>query len=243
MMRLRSSNKFSTGIVGAITLIPAITFMPKKWIERMQTIKNAGEDESFRGRLDAWEINFELAKLNPFTGVGLRNSYIQEIANLSVSGQTKVARAAHSIYFEILGGSGFVGLFLFLAIIVVAFLTARKIERSKDPSIPDWKRSFAKFAQMSLLVFCLGGASTSMEMWDGHLLIIALIAAMNNKIEVTRTTTRKRVQPKRNLGYRPRSQLPAPSLSQTRNTEPVYNRQNHTPEYAYHARHSNRQKF
>jgi hypothetical protein len=30
---------------------------------------------------------------------------------------------------------------------------------------------------MSMLIFGVGGASTSMEMWDGYLLIIALIGA------------------------------------------------------------------
>ncbi len=203
---LRSSNKIFMMLVGGVALVPAIAFMPKKWLERMQTIKSATEDESFRGRLDAWEINLELAKLNPFTGVGLRNSYLPEIASLTGPDKADAARAAHSVYFEILGGSGFVGLFLFLTIVGAAFFTARRIEKSKSPDIPEWKRSFGKYAQISLLVFCVGGASTSMEMWDGYLIIIALIAAMNSQVK---SFSIVRVKPKRNLvgTFRPRPNL------------------------------------
>jgi hypothetical protein len=31
---------------------------------------------------------------------------------------------------------------------------------------------------MSILVFAIGGASTSMEMWDGYLIVIALVTAL-----------------------------------------------------------------
>ncbi len=179
---LKSSHKLSLALVGGIALIPAIMFMPSKWIERMSTIKNAGEDASFQGRLDAWQINWELARDNPFTGVGLRNSYIEEVAILSVPpDKAATAKAAHSIYFEILGGSGFVGLFLFLSLLGYTFWRARQIETSKNPQTPEWKKSFARYAQMSLFIFCIGGASTSMEMWDGYLMIIALIAALSDE--------------------------------------------------------------
>lgn len=164
--------------------VPAINFMPDKWLTRMKTIGEAGEDASFRGRLDAWEINYRLAVDNPITGVGLRNSYNADIVALSAPDKVDAAKAAHSIYFEILGGSGFVGLAIFLTLFVTTILIARSIEFSKA-DIPDWHRNFARLAQISLLIFAVGGASTSMEMWDGYLLIIALIAALKRQRDVS----------------------------------------------------------
>jgi len=177
---LRSSHKIQLAISGMIMVIPALYFMPKKWIERMNTITEAGADASFQGRLAAWEINFRLALDNPITGVGLRNSYLEEVAIRAVpEALASQAKAAHSIYFEILGGSGFVGLGLLLTLIAVSFLKTRKIEKSSAANIPNWSRKFATYAQISLLSFCIGGASVSMEMWDGYLVLIALIGALS----------------------------------------------------------------
>ena len=176
---LQSRHKLTLGLIGAAAMIPLLMFMPQKWFDRMQTIAEAGADESFMGRVAAWEINFRLAVDNPVTGVGLRNSYSEEVAKLSAPEIAEKARAAHSIYFELLGGSGFVGLAVFLALIGGAVLVARRIEFSKAQNVPDWHREFARYSQMSLFIFCIGGASTSMEMWDGYLLIIALLGALS----------------------------------------------------------------
>ena len=100
---LKSSYKVSLALAGAAALIPAIMFMPSKWLERMGSISEAGQDASFMGRIDAWIINWSLAKDNPFTGVGLRNSYLDEIAIQSVSiEQAAHAKAAHSIYLSLI---------------------------------------------------------------------------------------------------------------------------------------------
>ena len=210
---LKSSYKVSLALAGAAALIPAIMFMPSKWLERMGSISEAGQDASFMGRIDAWIINWSLAKDNPFTGVGLRNSYLDEIAIQSVSiEQAAHAKAAHSIYFEILGGSGFVGLAIFLSMFAFAFLKARAIETSKNPNVAYWHRDFARYAKMSLFIFAIGGASTSMEMWDGYLVIIALIAALDRTIQSA--TSRKGYARKKSNGlrYRPRSQWSYPDI-------------------------------
>ncbi|MEO1014855.1 MAG: putative O-glycosylation ligase, exosortase A system-associated [Pseudomonadota bacterium] len=163
-------------------MVPAIAFMPSKWTERMSTISSAGEDESFMGRITVWKVNWKFAEQNPMTGAGLRVPYeddiVQQVAPELVD--KRIAAAAHSIYFEILGGTGFVGLFLFLTVIVSALLTAMATSRKGRGGKPEdatWNARFAHYAQVSLATFCIGGASVSMEMWDGYWMIIALIAA------------------------------------------------------------------
>jgi len=172
----KSSHKIALGGLGAVMAIPLVVFMPSKWLERMKTITNATEDASFRGRLDAWEINFRLALENPLTGAGLRNAYNPDIAALAAPEMADRARAAHSIYFEMLGGSGFIGLAIFLGLLFLAGFSARRLEKLQGV-IPPWKSQFGRYAKISLLGFCVGAASASMEMWDGYLLVIALVAA------------------------------------------------------------------
>ncbi len=176
---LRSNRKILilSGLVAL--MVPTLIFMPAKWTERMTTITSATEDASFQGRVDAWIINYKLAKQNPVTGVGLRNSYIRSIAAEADPARAEHAKAAHSIYFEILGGAGFVGLFLYLSLYASAMLIAWRLYLvgRKNDAAP-WKWNFAYYAQFSLSVFPVGGASTSMEMWDGYLVVSGLISAL-----------------------------------------------------------------
>lgn len=173
---LRARRKFLILAGLAVVLVPAVAFMPPAWKERMQTISQAAEDPSFMGRVDAWVVNMKLAQARPLTGAGLRNSYLKEIAATVDPVRAETAKAAHSIYFEVLGGAGFVGLALYLAAIASAYMAADAIR--KRAHAPPWAKRFAWFAQMSLAVFCVGGAAVSLEMWDGYLIVMALIAAV-----------------------------------------------------------------
>lgn len=176
---LRSKHKFTILAVLIMLTAPAIAFMPSKWTDRMTTITDATEDDSFMGRVDAWVINTKLAIENPVTGAGLRNSYNPKIAERVDPERAARAKAAHSIYFEVLGGTGFVGLAVFMSIIGSAILATLTLQRKTytEHGVEPWIPTFAYYAQMSIVVFCVGGASTSLEMWDGYLLVIALIAA------------------------------------------------------------------
>ena len=182
---LRSKHKFAILAGLVLVMAPTIAFMPGKWTDRMSTIGEATQDASFMGRVDAWVINYKLAVEHPMTGAGLRNSYEKEIAQSVDIERAESAKAAHSIYFEVLGGSGFVGLAIYLSLLAAAQLTAWRIYLSRaNERLAPWKWRFAYYAQMSLAVFAIGGASVSLEMWDGYLVIIALVSALS-KMAVT----------------------------------------------------------
>lgn len=175
-----------------------LMFMPAAWTERMATIGSAGEDASFQGRVDAWLINIRFANDNPLTGAGLRIPYEPDIAKKVAPELAESAKAAHSIYFEILGGSGYVGLSIFLMTLGLAVITAMvsaKRRQGSSRGSGSWTGRFNYFAQISLLTFCVGGASVSMEMWDGYWLIIALIAATARIPDEGTVITRPQTRP------------------------------------------------
>lgn len=211
---LRSRYKVAIGIGMALVAIPAIAFMPAQWTERMGTITSASEDESFMGRVDAWKINAELADKYPVTGVGLRNSYDADLAATVVDEDlASRARAAHSIYFEILGGTGYVGFALYMAILIAGIWSALRLQRNGKTvdGKPHWTGEFGRYAQISIVVFCVGGAAASMEMWDGYLLIITMIAATlrisekRQSIDLTNSLANKRFTWRiAARGYRPK---------------------------------------
>lgn len=203
---LRSRYKFLLA-AGALALaVPAIAFMPAKWTERMTTITEAGEDASFLGRVDAWVISTKLAVSNPLTGAGLRNSYLYDVAATVDPIRGERARAAHSIYFEMLGGTGFVGLALYLSLLGAAFISAWRIfARRSEEAMEPWKPELARAIQFTLIVFGIGGASVSMEMWDGYLIVVACASALASltpainkapdfsKLELTKPRTAPRI--------------------------------------------------
>jgi putative inorganic carbon (hco3(-)) transporter len=172
----------------AVVLLPlafgALNFMPENWSARMQSIAVAGEDSSFQGRVDAWIIATEIALRNPLTGGGFRVAYLQDVADAYLS-EPRQARAAHSIYFEILGSMGFVGLALFVSIIVLAFRNASWIRRhTKDQSSLQWARDLASMAQISLMAYCIAGAALSLEFWEGPWLMFVILARLRYEISM-----------------------------------------------------------
>ncbi len=171
---LGSRRKILVGALGALALLAALPTLPTDWTDRMATIAEADEDASFRARLEAWEINWLLARENPLTGAGLRVPYTDEAARLVSEHQP---RAAHSVYFEVLGGTGFVGLALYLGIFGYGILSAHRLARAKDEA-RKWMSAYGLAARNALLVFAVGGASVSMEMWEGYLIVIALVSAV-----------------------------------------------------------------
>ena len=188
---LRSDRKLLGAGLAAALVVAALPVLPEDWTARMETIAEADEDASFQGRLDAWTINLKLAQAHPLTGAGLRNSYESWISS-QVSGLTP--RAAHSVYFEILGGMGFVGLALYLLMLGYGLLAAMRAERAyaSDPG-GRWRGRFARQAQASLVTFAVGGASVSLEMWEGYLLIIALVSALP-RIDLAASTDRAGIE-------------------------------------------------
>ena len=173
----RSHRKVLFGGLAALAALPSLIMLPSTWTDRMGTIAEASQDASFTGRVDAWVINWELALANPITGTGMRVPYIPEVA-ATVSDRTP--RAAHSIYFEVLGGTGFVGLALYLGLFAVTMRTARKTEKTWAGT---WRADLARYGQISLIAFGVGGASASMEMWEGYLMVMALLSLTARSFE------------------------------------------------------------
>ena len=170
----RSQYKALVAAAGVLLMVPAVMLIPDRWVERISTIDEFETDGSFQGRVDAWYNNLEMALTYPLTGAGLRVPYLQSIVDNYQTGDRE-ARAAHSMYFELLGGTGFVGFFFFMAFLISGWVSLSKV-RKKTRDQPQWQWAYdlATMSQVSLASFFVGGASVSMEFWSGYMAIIAL---------------------------------------------------------------------
>ena len=84
--------------------------------------------------------------------------------------------AAHSIYFSVLGEHGWMGLFLFLLILFIAWQTASWIIRqAKGNAELEWLIHLSRMLQVSLVAYCVGGAFLSLSYYDLPWHLISLL--------------------------------------------------------------------
>ena len=170
---LKSRNKVSTGIV-VLLLIPVVFLaMSEQWHERMGTISEYQEDGSAQGRINAWYFAMEVAKSH-FMGGGFM---VFTPAMFKVyAPNPNDFHAAHSIFFQVLGEHGYIGLTIFLSLIAASLLTAQKIIRmvKKHPELK-WASDFAAMSQVSILGYMVGGAFLSLAYYDYFYYVVAAL--------------------------------------------------------------------
>ena len=173
----RSRNRFVGGALILLTSASLLSFMPESWFNRMHTIDNYQQDGSALGRLSAWSNAWHLAFDYPF-GVGF-NAGRQELFDKYSSAPEVGARAAHSIYFQVLGNHGFGGLALFLLFLFLTWRCASWL-RTHASRIPEahWCADLGAMVQVSLMGYLVGGAFLSLAYFDlpYDLMIMVVVA-------------------------------------------------------------------
>jgi probable O-glycosylation ligase (exosortase A-associated) len=173
-MLVRGRNRIVYLALAGIVLFFAVNFMPEHFLHRADTIADATQDESVQGRLFAWRVAFHYASDHFPFGAGFYGPQLPGIFHRYFPQET--THAAHSIYFQVLGEHGFIGLFLYLAILGAAFWRCSKII-SLTRGVPEqrWAHDLAMAIQASLFVFCVGGAALSMAYYDLFIIEVAML--------------------------------------------------------------------
>jgi putative inorganic carbon (HCO3(-)) transporter len=170
---LKSRNKLSTGIV-LLLMIPLVWLaMPEQWHARMSSINDYQSDGSALGRINAWYFAMEVARTHMLGGGFM--VFNPMMFSIYAPNPTDY-HAAHSIFFQVLGEHGYIGLALFVSIIGTAWLTANKIIKSARAH-PDlkWASDFAAMAQVSMVGYAVGGAFLSLAYYDYFWYIVAAL--------------------------------------------------------------------
>jgi probable O-glycosylation ligase (exosortase A-associated) len=170
---LKSRNKIFMALVGAVAVFSIVSIMPQQWSERMASIKNYEQDQSALGRINAWHMAFNLAQ-DRVLGAGFE-AFRPGMFAAYAPEPTRV-HDAHSIYFEVLGEHGFVGLALFLALGLTTWLTASRVIRigKKDPE-KRWAADLAAMVQVSLVGYASAGAFLGLGYFDMYYTLIAVV--------------------------------------------------------------------
>ena len=181
VMWWRNKSKVVFGGLLVLVGMGLIALMPSTWDERMSSITSYEQDGSAMGRINAWWMAWNLAK-DRFAGGGF-DIYTSQIFGAYAPNPNDI-HAAHSIYFQVLGEHGFVGLILFVLIWFSVWRSAGvlrkegvKHEQSK------WTADLGAMCQVSLVGYLIGGAFLSLAYFDLPYNILVLVVAARQWLE------------------------------------------------------------
>lgn len=164
-------------------MIAAVPFIPEQVFNRADTIESFEQDHSSMMRIQAWGVAFNVAKSNPL-GAGFAIDFTPNerwLSYASFLGEWyNQTRSAHSIYFQVLGEHGFVGLALFVSMLVMTFITLGRVKASAKRAGPA-AGNFAAYAgalQIGLVGYCVSGAFLNLAYFDMLYLYMILGAVM-----------------------------------------------------------------
>jgi len=183
----KSKYKVRFGLVLFVVVPLIFAFMPAAWFERMETMKTYEQDASAMGRLTAWEFAVDMASAR-ITGGGF-NSFVKEnymrfspeiVEKITATADGRF-QDAHSIYFEVIGEHGFIGLILFMSMIIMAFTTTRWIVKNAGNDAESaWIKELGSMLQISLVGYAVGGSFLGLAYYDlvYHLIAIVILLRM-----------------------------------------------------------------
>ena len=177
---LKSRSGLVPLLLGGILAISLPSLVPSSWFDRMSTIQTYNQDTSFEGRVAAWRTSMEIVRQRPLTGGGFSSTDLDWVTlSYHTPGSLDAGKAAHSIYFEVLGDHGFVGILLYLLLLAAAWRnTASVLAATAGNAGLAWANSLARMIQVSMVGFLVGGAALSMAYYDGFLVLLAVTAAL-----------------------------------------------------------------
>jgi len=171
----KTRTKFVTALALVVLVPVAIGFMPDKWWDRMSSIQRYDEDPSSLGRINAWKTAINVANDRPLVGGGFGIDNERVFSRYAPNPND--LHAAHSIYFQVLGEHGYVGLMLFLLLWYLVWRDAAWIIRqTRSHGELRWALDLARMIQVSLIGYAVGGAFQNQAYFDvPYDLLIALV--------------------------------------------------------------------
>ncbi|PLX75479.1 MAG: putative O-glycosylation ligase, exosortase A system-associated [Azoarcus sp.] len=163
--------------------IAALAVMPWSVGDKLNSITSYEEDSSAMGRINAWETAINIANDRPFgAGFEMYNGLVWGLyapnPTVDRASDPSIVRAAHSIYFQVLGEHGWIGLGLFLMIGWLVWRDAARLrKRTRDKPEFLWVFHLASMTQVALMGFAVGGAFLSLAYFDlpYNLLVIIVV--------------------------------------------------------------------
>lgn len=209
MLWLKSGSKLRTALLLLLVIPLVYSVMPEEWFSRMATLQDVKTDNSAMGRVNSWHFAFNLARDNLMGGGFL--TFTPRMFSLYAPNPLDV-HAPHSIYFQVLGEHGFIGLAIFLLFLIAAWRTGSRVaEACAERAEQQWAADLATMCQVSLAGYAVGGAFLSLAyfdlLYDIILIVVLLEKVILRKLSVNQITTKRATLPTGKTPDAPGNQL------------------------------------
>jgi len=180
---IRSQKKVLATFVLIIGLGLGLAFMPQSWYDRMKTIQTYEQDGSASTRLIQWKYAIDISLERPFFGNGFDAFYYQPYYYRYVADKDK-NRAVHSIYFQLLGEQGYIGLMMFLAFGITLVVTAKRYAKiSKDRKDLLWASSLLQATQFGIIGYAFNGLTVNVGYLDLYYYMFAFVMLLTSQVK------------------------------------------------------------
>lgn len=173
---IKDGRKLLGSLSFLLLAVISLSVMPEHWWERMGTIAAYEQDRSAQGRINAWGLAVNVANDRIFGGgFSMWTSTVFKIYGPDPDAH----HAAHSIYFQVLGEHGWIGLGLFLAVGIATWWTARDlISLGRQGHGLLWAGQLGAMIQVSMVAYASAGAFLSLAYYDlpYNVMVIAVVA-------------------------------------------------------------------
>ena len=178
----KSNRKGLSLLLVGVGMLCLLTFATVQWKARMDTFLHGDLDESAESRITVWKAGWNLVQDYPFTGGGF-DVYTDPaviVRYLPEDTPDSNLHGPHSIYFQMLGEQGFVGLGLFLSLLAASGLRLRKLRRlsTQHPDL-SWIAPYANMFAITLLAYMINGATLGRAYFDFFYEVIACIVILD----------------------------------------------------------------
>jgi O-antigen ligase len=179
LLMVRVKAGFKIFVTMAVLLTLAYFLLPE---EQLARFSDMGDDTNSKTRFAYWAYGWEVIKDHPIFGVGYNNwlkyAYYAVPAGI-FDGRIQLP---HNIYIEVAAESGFLGLFGFLALIVVAFSINAKTRKMSSQFENKLYYNLTFGFSMGLVGYLVAGTFVTVFYYPFFWVQIALIVAMHNVV-------------------------------------------------------------
>jgi probable O-glycosylation ligase (exosortase A-associated) len=198
VVMLRSQKKLLMSVLVILTLSAGYAFMPQSWHERMSTIQHYQQDSSASTRLIQWGYAIDISLERPIFGNGF-DAFFYKPYYLMYAADKDANRAVHSNYFQVLGEQGYIGLLMYLALIIMIIVKAKKYAlKCKGRKDLIWAASLLSALQFSIVGYAVNGLTVNMAYLDLFYYLLAfcvlLICHIQGKLKFNESLSPSRKQ-------------------------------------------------
>jgi probable O-glycosylation ligase (exosortase A-associated) len=188
---LKAKNKAGTGVAVIAMVALVALIMPAAWFDRMNTIDEYKQDDSAMGRINAWKFAINVASHN-FLGGGF-NVFSPRMFTVYAPDPLNY-HVAHSIFFQVLGDHGIVGLTMFVVLLLMVWRTGSRIIKfcGKAPEMK-WISDLAKMTQVCVIGYGVSGAFLSLAYFDLYYDFIVILVALEKMLMLRRDRAGKHI--------------------------------------------------